>query len=42
MTVTTTELAKGTIRFTVAAPLPDEVVRDIVRHRMAEIAGDAR
>jgi uncharacterized protein YdhG (YjbR/CyaY superfamily) len=33
------ELAKGTIRFTAAAPLPDDVVRDIVRRRAAEIAG---
>lgn len=31
------ELSKGTIRFTVANPIPDEVVRDIVRGRMAEI-----
>ena len=36
------ELSKGTIRFTVATPLPDEVVRDIVRHRMEEIAGSPR
>jgi len=36
------ELAKGTIRFTVATPLPDEVVRDIIRHRMEEIATSAR
>jgi uncharacterized protein YdhG (YjbR/CyaY superfamily) len=32
------ELSKGTIRFTIATPLPDEVVRDIVRGRMKEIA----
>ncbi|HEU4946323.1 MAG TPA: DUF1801 domain-containing protein [Kribbella sp.] len=36
------ELSKGTIRFTAARPLPDEVVRDIVRHRLEEIAGTAR
>jgi uncharacterized protein YdhG (YjbR/CyaY superfamily) len=35
------ELSKGTIRFTVAMPLPDEVVRDVVRHRMEEIVGAA-
>ena len=33
------DLAKGTIRFTAAAPLPDDVVREIVRRRAAEIAG---
>lgn len=32
------ELSKGTIRFTSTTPLSDDVVRDIVRHRMAEIA----
>ena len=31
------DLSKGTIRFTVAAPLPDDVVREIVRRRAAEI-----
>jgi uncharacterized protein YdhG (YjbR/CyaY superfamily) len=31
------ELSKGTIRFTVANPLPDQVVRDIVRFRIEEI-----
>jgi uncharacterized protein YdhG (YjbR/CyaY superfamily) len=36
------ELSKGTIRFTVATPPPDDVVRDIIRLRMAEIAGPAR
>ena len=36
------ELSRGTIRFTAATPLPDEVVRDIVRHRIQEIAGPAR
>jgi uncharacterized protein YdhG (YjbR/CyaY superfamily) len=38
--LTTFELSKGTIRFTVARPLPDDVVRDIVRHRMEEITGN--
>lgn len=33
------ELSKGTIRFTVDTPVADDVVRDIVRRRMAEIAG---
>jgi len=36
------DLSKGTIRFTVARPLPDEVVRDVVRLRMNEIVGTAR
>lgn len=36
------ELSKGTIRFSVDSPLPDEVVRDIVRHRIEEIVGAAR
>jgi uncharacterized protein YdhG (YjbR/CyaY superfamily) len=36
------ELSRGTIRFTAATPLPDEVVRDIARHRIQEIAGPAR
>ena len=36
------ELSRGTIRFTAAMPLPDEVVRDIVRHRIQQIAGPAR
>jgi uncharacterized protein YdhG (YjbR/CyaY superfamily) len=31
------ELSKGTIRFTLDTPLPDEVVRDIVRGRLEEI-----
>jgi uncharacterized protein YdhG (YjbR/CyaY superfamily) len=31
------ELSKGTIRFTVAEPLPDEAVRDMVRFRVEEI-----
>jgi uncharacterized protein YdhG (YjbR/CyaY superfamily) len=33
------DLSKGTVRFTAAAPLPDDVVKDIVRSRVAEIAG---
>lgn len=36
------DLSKGTIRFTVARPLPDEVVREVVRLRMNEIIGTAR
>jgi uncharacterized protein YdhG (YjbR/CyaY superfamily) len=39
--LTAFELAKGTIRFTAASPLPDKVVRDIVRYRIQEIAGRA-
>ncbi len=31
------ELSKGTIRFTVAEPLPDKVVRDMVRFRVEQI-----
>ena len=31
------ELSKGTIRFTLARPLPDKVVRDMVRFRVEEI-----
>jgi uncharacterized protein YdhG (YjbR/CyaY superfamily) len=31
--------SKGTIRFTADAPLPDDVVRDLVRLRLAEITG---
>lgn len=30
--------SKGTIRFTAAAPLPDDVVREVVRLRAAEIS----
>ncbi|HEX8868905.1 MAG TPA: DUF1801 domain-containing protein [Lentzea sp.] len=30
-------LSKGTIRFTADTPLPDDVVRDLVRHRLDEI-----
>jgi uncharacterized protein YdhG (YjbR/CyaY superfamily) len=33
------DLSKGTIRFTADEPLPDEVVREIVRLRAAELAG---
>jgi uncharacterized protein YdhG (YjbR/CyaY superfamily) len=40
--LTAFELSKGTIRFTADMPLPDEVVREIVRHRIDEIAGAAR
>ena len=36
------DLSKGTIRFTAAAPPPDVVVRDVVRHRMNEIVGMSR
>jgi uncharacterized protein YdhG (YjbR/CyaY superfamily) len=40
--LTAFELSKGTIRFTVATPVPDDVLRDIVRHRIEEIAGATR
>lgn len=30
-------LSKGTVRFTPDIPLPDDVVRDLVRHRLNEI-----
>jgi uncharacterized protein YdhG (YjbR/CyaY superfamily) len=33
------EVSKGTIRFSVERPIPDEVVRDIVRYRLREITG---
>lgn len=33
------ELSKGTIRFSVDRPLPDDVVGEVVRLRAAEIAG---
>lgn len=33
------DLSKGTIRFTVDTPLPDDVVREVVRLRAGEIAG---
>lgn len=32
-------LSKGTIRFTAAEPLPEDVLRDLVRLRRAEIEG---
>lgn len=32
------KLSKGTIQFTVEKPIPDELVRDIVRYQMAAIA----
>ena len=35
------ELSKGTIRFSAQNPVPDDVVRDIVRRRMEEIVGTA-
>jgi uncharacterized protein YdhG (YjbR/CyaY superfamily) len=40
--LTAFELSKGTIRFTVAMPLPDDVVRDIVRCRIEEIVSTVR
>jgi uncharacterized protein YdhG (YjbR/CyaY superfamily) len=40
--LTAFELSRGTIRFTAASPLPDQVVRDIARYRIQEIAGCAR
>jgi len=33
------ELSKGTIRFTVERPLPEDVLRDVVSLRQAEIEG---
>jgi uncharacterized protein YdhG (YjbR/CyaY superfamily) len=36
------ELSKGTIRFTEAELLPDDVVLDIVRLRLEEIASRSR
>jgi uncharacterized protein YdhG (YjbR/CyaY superfamily) len=36
------DLSKGTIRFTVEKPLPDDVVRDVVALRIAEIEGSTR
>ena len=33
------ERSKGTVRFTVDAPIPDDVVAAMVRERMAEIDG---
>jgi uncharacterized protein YdhG (YjbR/CyaY superfamily) len=35
------ELSKGTIRFSVERPLPDDVVSEVVGLRAAEIAGKA-
>jgi len=32
-------LSKGTVRFTTDTPLPDQAVRDLVRHRVREIDG---
>jgi uncharacterized protein YdhG (YjbR/CyaY superfamily) len=32
---------RGTIRFTVDAPLSDEVIREIIRIRLAEVAAEA-
>ena len=40
--LTVFELSKGTIRFTADVPLPDEVVREIVKSRVDEILGAAR
>lgn len=36
------DLSKGTIRFTVDHPLPDDVVADVARLRAAEIGAAAR
>lgn len=36
------DLSKGTLRFTATTPLPDDVVRDLVRHRVTEIIGATR
>jgi uncharacterized protein YdhG (YjbR/CyaY superfamily) len=33
------EVSKGTVRFTVDSPLPDDVVTDIVKHRRDQING---
>jgi uncharacterized protein YdhG (YjbR/CyaY superfamily) len=33
------ELAKGTVRFTADKPVPDDVLADLVRARMAQIVG---
>jgi len=33
------DVSKGTIRFSVAHPIPDDVVQDIVRYRQREISG---
>ncbi len=36
------ELSKGTIRFSVANPIPDDVIGDIVRSRLDQINGTSR
>jgi len=36
------DLSRGTIRFTADHPLPDDVVRDVTRHRLSEIVSAAR
>jgi len=36
------DLSKGTIRFTVEKPVPDDVVREVVTLRLAEINGSTR
>ena len=36
------DLSKGTVRFTAVKPLPDDVVTDILRHRVDEIVGTSR
>ncbi|MET0864425.1 MAG: DUF1801 domain-containing protein [Nakamurella sp.] len=33
------DISKGTIRFSVGHPIPDDVVQDVVRHRLGEITG---
>lgn len=33
------DLAKGTVRFRPERPIPDEIVRAIIRDRLAEIDG---
>jgi len=33
------DVSKGTIRFSVDRPIPDDVLRDIVRYRLREITG---
>ncbi|MFF2780329.1 iron chaperone [Streptomyces sp. NPDC058052] len=33
------DLSKGTIRFSPDRPLPDDVLSDLIRHRLDEIAG---
>jgi uncharacterized protein YdhG (YjbR/CyaY superfamily) len=36
------DVSKGTLRFTVEKPIPDDVVRDVVALRLAEIDGSTR